>query len=652
MKSNKILNIALATLLTGAPVVVTTVPQVMHVYAQETQTADPVVKLAVRKLAYGSAVGLGAAPELTNNGEEIQLPATVKTWDKSIHGDVGFTVYKLDKNELKKTTKNGPVIAQEVQDALEAGQPLPYGATVYKSQVTVDDQGVALFEGVENNTDATYVIIETQKSAMVKTPSKPMLVQLPITASSGRGYLSDTISLYPKNEAQELSFNLTKFVQRKADAQKKVIGNIDFKLYAGELGSGKVIKETEDTDKIYTTDNQGNLTVEGLVKGHYYFVEQGKTGLVDDALTENEDKTADLMVRDIAQNTAQNKLGFTVNADGSITPDYPDVYNNYINYDKPDIDKSITNPTATVETDKSSYNENDDINFKVAISVPYDITGYSVFEFTDQLEIDNAKTDLMRYVGEPVLATKEGVALVKGEDYTYTLDPAGNAFLINFVVNGKVTDKVAATREVVINYKAEFHGTDLVPNGDYSNKVELRYNNGQHTNKDRFDDDEVEMTTYGFKAKKINDGLWGSGITPEALAGAEFILSKDVDGQTLYYTGNNANESLFSTNKDDAKVFVTDDQGLLSVTGLQAGTYTLTETKAPAGYRLPLNPTTTIEVGAASSTTTPIAEIKNDRTPDLVVTGTEQMVITAGVLVVTMTVGAVFVLKNRKSKES
>ena len=77
--------------------------------------------------------------------------------------------------------------------------------------------------------------------------------------------------------------------------------------------------------------------------------------------------------------------------------------------------------------------------------------------------------------------------------------------------------------------------------------------------------DHATVQTYGFVFKKVG------GDNHQPLAGAEFQV-KDASGNLL--------------TKDGAAITLTSDaNGYVSLAGLKAGTYTLTETKVPAGYQ-------------------------------------------------------------------
>ena len=63
----------------------------------------------------------------------------------------------------------------------------------------------------------------------------------------------------------------------------------------------------------------------------------------------------------------------------------------------------------------------------------------------------------------------------------------------------------------------------------------------------------------------------------------------------------------------DAKL-TTDGNGEMLIAGLDLGTYTLTETKAPSGYTLPRNPETTITLSEKDAVNGTLDESKAEGT--------------------------------------
>ena len=122
------------------------------------------------------------------------------------------------------------------------------------------------------------------------------------------------------------------------------------------------------------------------------------------------------------------------------------------------------------------------------------------------------------------------------------------------------------------------------------NKVYLIYNNNPYT-EDGYREipDEERVYTYGIQVTKTDNG-------DTELPGAEFNLKQG--GKTLKFVKDGSVYRLPLTEQEaDEKAsvtLVTDENGLIMIKGLDLGTYTLVETKAPDGYELPADPETVI----------------------------------------------------------
>lgn len=123
---------------------------------------------------------------------------------------------------------------------------------------------------------------------------------------------------------------------------------------------------------------------------------------------------------------------------------------------------------------------------------------------------------------------------------------------------------------------------------------------------------EAKLYTFGFDLLLKN----GAGVP---LSDAAFTLSRTgTTGSTpaTYYYHKDA-VTRFHTS-EPASAITTDEGGKISFTGLAAGTYTLTETAAAAGYDVPANASITITIGADGQLTadgyTPSNETKESLT--------------------------------------
>lgn len=174
----------------------------------------------------------------------------------------------------------------------------------------------------------------------------------------------------------------------------------------------------------------------------------------------------------------------------------------------------------------------------------------------------------------------------------YKLEVVGNVLTITLHTSKLKTLASAATFD--ITYVATLDQDAVVAGAGNTNKATLTYNNYTTT--------EVQATVYTYQiGGESEDGPTFKkvdGTTQEALAGVEFILSKDVtaEGQTTTYyavldeiktgetvTGYKLNR--WSTTKSNATKIVTDAKGSILVQGLDADTYILTETKTLDGKK-------------------------------------------------------------------
>ena len=627
-------------------------PMVSQVFAANNTAVTSVretTNLAIRKLMYE---GDKKEDFIQNTGQEIELDQTVKAYNPVEFGTVEFTLYKIqDISNENIQNKSAQEIANEVEQAVNNGKALPYGAENVETK-EVNDQGIALFEGVTYNKNTGYVVVETKSSKLVKEKSKPLFVQLPLANTDGTGYLDlETVSLYPKNNVEKLNLDFTKYVLRNGETAETTLENIDFKLYFGQPGEGVVIQDAEGNDKVYTTDVEGKITLEDLIVGDYYLVEQAKEGLVEDGQLEEEQEEK-LIIGGEAHNDEYNKLTFSIDADGNITTS--ETFNKYINFEKPTHEKKILNETKDLdlsETKRNSYTKDELINFSVSTIIPENSKDYSVLEITDELQLDDTLSNHLEFDKETFeVKTKEGKELTEDEDYTLTFD-GNNKFVLSLIKYEKGTsEEVQNTDEVTLNYSARFLAdAEVTPNGDYSNEARMSYNNTPNkNNKTRTIPSEEKFTTYGFSVKKVDDGVFSSNLLQQALEGAEFHLLNE-KGEV--FTGFNKDKAEFEEKAENPFVLKSDENGIIKLDGLQSGKYTLKEIKAPEGYRLPANPNTEIEVKDNTHKEGVLDNIENQRDADLPITGTEQAVIAMTTAVVALGSAGTFMFVSRRKKE-
>ncbi len=99
--------------------------------------------------------------------------------------------------------------------------------------------------------------------------------------------------------------------------------------------------------------------------------------------------------------------------------------------------------------------------------------------------------------------------------------------------------------------------------------------------------DEVDTYSYGFKIYKYTGDLENEEDT--ALANAEFILQNESGQYAKFTLDNDSGIYLFDSwvnTQSEGTTLVSDAEGIIHMDGLNEGTYTVTETKAPDGYNM------------------------------------------------------------------
>lgn len=154
-----------------------------------------------------------------------------------------------------------------------------------------------------------------------------------------------------------------------------------------------------------------------------------------------------------------------------------------------------------------------------------------------------------------------------------------------------LASQVIVEYSATVNEKAVVMESTETENG-LDNKAYLIYNNNPYT-EDGYREipDEERVYTYGIQVTKTGD-------ENTTLPGAEFTLKLQGGTEELQFIqeDDGVYRRPLPTDKpsDFTTTLVTDENGLITIKGLDLGTYILTETKAPDGYELPSNPDTEI----------------------------------------------------------
>ena len=139
---------------------------------------------------------------------------------------------------------------------------------------------------------------------------------------------------------------------------------------------------------------------------------------------------------------------------------------------------------------------------------------------------------------------------------------------------------INANTKIVVFYKAKLNAKAVIAGANNKlegnpNTVTLEYsNNPMVAGTGTSVPDSVVDYTYGLQINKVDLG------TEAALEGAQFTITTtgDENNKVAKYVAEDG------TLSDDEVVLTTNAKGLIQLTGLDAGTYTVTEKKAPNGY--------------------------------------------------------------------
>lgn len=300
----------------------------------------------------------------------------------------------------------------------------------------------------------------------------------------------------------------------------------------------------------------------------------------------------------------------------------------------PEIKKDVDDNDRTVEIgQKLTYT----ITGKVPSTKGYD-------EFTYQV------TDTMT---EGLTYNKDVKVTIGGTDVTATIRDIENGFVasVNMMdYQDQIDAPVVITYTATVNEKA-------IQRDKETNTATLKYSDNP-ADKNSFKESSVKVEVFSFN---IVINKYATGNENTKLEGAKFVL-KNNDGK--YYKCDAATKAVsWVDDKSAATEVTTDANGAARFDGLQAGTYSLQETVAPAGYNqlteditivLDKNGSATIDgaasaPGAAHSLTTGVANSTGTVLPE---TGGTGIVIFVALGALAVICSGVFLVTNKRmSKE-
>lgn len=482
----------------------------------------------------------------------------------------------------------------ELKEGFEAEKVVKEGL---KNPQTTDAEGVVAFNKLDLG---LYLVLETKLPDLVVEAAAPAIISVPMQKDSDNTVAKDQkqpvtewlydVHIFPKNSTQYGGVDLIKkgYTGNNDDG---VLSNVTYELYKYEGNDEKPVytKGASDWKKITNqtttagdntgdalsliTDKDGKISIEGLTKGTYCFVEQS-------AKVKQGDKEYDS-----AYIVDKEPIYFTVKADGSYTSANKSAVDNALEAKnhKPDVEKEVGMKDASgniIYGKKADYSIGDYVPYQVTITIPQNIEKLDTFVVTDTpTHLEFVKDD-----DHPFIVKGEGATepMVENTDYTVVKDDTTKGFTLTFTKPG-VTLKDYAGKTVTVTYYAKLLDTAVITTAGNPNTISLEYNqeigtDGKPTpNKTTEIKNDAVVYSFGIHIKKVDD-------EGKALSGVKFDLYKvDPEGEV---TGDQIGLDRSIRLTKVASGLTTGDNGEVGKDGLANGTYYLVETETQTGYNL------------------------------------------------------------------
>lgn len=259
-----------------------------------------------------------------------------------------------------------------------------------------------------------------------------------------------------------------------------------------------------------------------------------------------------------------------------------------------DVDDYTYTDARGSQTDKdyndvADYNIGDAVPFKLYGTMPSTIGDYEHYRYIFH---DTLGTQFTAPAVGDVTVKVDGKNAVGA-----TVAIAGNEITVTFA-DIKDGNTITASSVVTVEYSAVLNKTAQIGLSGQENAVKLEYSNDSYWDgsgtptTSKTPEDKVIVFTYELDVTKQDS------VTDKKLKDAEFNLKNAADkyakvDENGYVTG-------WVDTVAEASVLKSDANGLFKVIGLDDGTYTLTETKAPTGYNL-LNAPVTLKLDATTA---------------------------------------------------
>lgn len=479
---------------------------------------------------------------------------------------------------MKKKHRN-PFISRLLAMCLAAVMMLSMGITASATPITSDTTGRFEVKGFDTDqapTVTAYQIITVNINNAAGQPEYPMYTWAGPVATwlTGNNYGSYVDSKLGTNAVANAFANntvsaaaMTKFLEKLAAA---------IKANANSSFSGL---------KSFTgTVNNGTASFSNMPLGEYLIIASGGVKIYK--------PTTVKLVPEYDSGSNTWNVGTAVVGDGKAESN--------VKGTAPQIDKTVLKNGSGDTADRTTA-IGDTVTFKLEAVVPDYPEGatYKTFIISDT-------------VGRGLAYQKETVKVYRDTNctieitsnfYTKTEDapvpaPSGTMRTFKIEFNEDFFKQQSVPEKVYVTYNAKVTSDAFKDNtnGVLDNYAYLGYSNNPYDSDSYTErNDKETVYTYAIDLTKVKTD--GEAIISDT---ATFELKSSGD-RTLYFKkGNDGVYTYDPSTQDATKDLTTSSTGTLKIQGLDAGTYTLTETKAPKGYVLP-NGSITIKITDADA---------------------------------------------------
>jgi len=240
------------------------------------------------------------------------------------------------------------------------------------------------------------------------------------------------------------------------------------------------------------------------------------------------------------------------------------------NFEKQVLELNDTTGATGTWGDTADHDFNDEVEFKLTGTLPSNYDDYSAYKYV----MHDKLSDGLTFKADSVVVKVGETPLVSGTDYNVVTTGLSDnyTFAISFPNLKSInTTSITKESEITVTYKATLDTDAVIGSTGNPNEAYLEYSNNPNddgTDTGKTPEEKVVVFTYKTIINKIDSA--------GPLKGADFKLEKKVKDDNA--------EGGYRWDEVTSKSSVTADTTEFIFSGLDAGTYRLTETQTPSSY--------------------------------------------------------------------